>query len=174
MKRRSKIQDSRFKEDARFKNQDPRKRPGGQRGFTFVEVLAALLFLAVVIPTIVSALSLSNRASEMTERGAAAGELAENKLNEMLVNDAWQTAQATSADCGPDWPGYRWQLTQTPWATDSAANMTDLKVEVFFKVQGVERGVAVDTLVNTLTASAATTTTSGSTGNAGGSKSNQK
>lgn len=145
----------------------------GERAFTFVEVLAALLFLAVVVPTIVSALSLSNRASEVAERGTAAGQLSENKLNEMLVHDAWQTASATSGDCGADWPNYRWQLTQTAWSTDSASNMTELKVEVFYKLQGVERSVAVNTLVNTLAASGTTTTSgttsSGTTGNADGS-----
>ncbi len=158
-KTRSKIQEPGFEEGSSFKTQ--KSKTGGTGGFTFVEVLVALLFLAVVVPTIVSALSLSNRAGELAERGGTAGQLAENKLNEMLVNDAWQSAQGASGDCGTDWPGYRWQLTQTPWATDSASNMTELKVEVFFKVQGTERSVAVNTLVNTLTSSTTTSTTGG-------------
>ena len=174
-------------------------------GFTFVEILAALIFLAVVIPAIVSALSLSGRASELTERGAAAGQLAENKLNEMLTADAWQTAgNSASGDCGPDWPGYRWEMTQTPWtgggnvggsstgasnppaatsgttstsgtttasATSGTGNIgnatvTEVKVEVFFKVRGVERNVELSTLVNSLATSTSTgtnTSTGGST-----------
>ena len=160
-------------------------------GFTFVEILAALMFLAVVIPTIVSALTISNRASEYTERGGAAGELAENKLNEMLTADAWQAAGSTAGgDCGPDWPGYRWEMTQTPWTgggsvggsaitstpasgatsgsttgtsstNTNAGNttLTELKITVFFKVQGVERNVALTTVVNSLTSSTGTTTT---------------
>lgn len=137
-------------------------RMGQKAGFTFVEVLAALLFLAVVVPTIVSALSLSTRASEVAERGGMAAQLAENKLNEMLLADAWQTAQATGGDCGVDFPNFRWQLTQTPWTTDSASNMTELKVEVFYKVQGRERAATMNTLVNTLTASSATGSSKGS------------
>ena len=137
----------------------PRRQRAG--GFTFVEILAALLFLALVIPAIVTALSLSGRAGEMTERGGAAAQLAENKLNEMLVGDTWQTAPAGSGDFGTDWPNYRWQLTQTPWTTDSASSMTELKMEVFFKVQGAERSVELTTLVNTLTSSSTATTATG-------------
>ena len=150
----------------------------------------------MVVPAIVSALSLSGRAGELTERGAAAGQLAENKLNEMLVADAWQSAgTSASGDCGPDWPGYRWEMTQTPWtgggsaggaastastpaptggtanATSTSATtgtgnignatVTELKVEVFFKVRGTERSVTLSTLVNSLASSTGTTTGTG-------------
>ena len=163
-------------------------------GFTFVEILAALIFLAVVIPVIVTALTLSNKASELTERGAVAGQLAENKLNEMLTNRAWQSGNATSGDCGADWPGYRWEMTQNTWSGGGTAggsgasaagsgassgstgtsslgsslsnsstlgntSVTELKVAVFFKVQGVERSVALTTLTNSLTSSTTTGTT---------------
>ena len=131
-------------------------------GFTFVEVLAAMLFLAIVVPAIVTALTISNRASEMTDRGTTAGQLAENKLNEMLIGNAWQGASNASGDCGADFPGYRWQLTQEPWTGDSAATMTQLKVEVFFQTQGTEHSVALTTLVNALATS--TTGTSGGSG----------
>lgn len=142
-----------------------RRRVGG---FTFVEILAALMFLALVIPAIVTALSLSGRAGELTERGEAAAQLAENKLNEMLVGDAWQTASGGSGDFGPDWPDYRWQLTQTPWTTDSASAMTELKVEVSFKVQGVEHSATLSTLVNTLTSTTSTNSTSATGTGTGG------
>ena len=135
-------------------------------GFTFVEVLAAMLFLAIVVPAIVTALTISNRASEVTDRGTTAGQLAANKLNEMLIGSAWQGASNAGGDCGADFPGYRWQLTQEPWTGDAAAAMTQLKVEVFFQVQGTERSVALTTLVNTL-ATSTTTTTTGTSGGAG-------
>ncbi len=133
-------------------------------GFTFVEVLAAMLFLAIVVPAIVTALTLSNRASEMTDRGTTAGQLAENKLNEMLIGNAWQGASSTGGDCGADFPGYRWELTQEPWEGDSAAAMTQLKVSVLFQTQGTEHSVTLTTLVNTQTATATGTNTSGGIG----------
>ncbi len=135
-----------------------------QAGFTFVEVLAAMLFLAIVVPAIVTALTLSNRASEMTDRGTTAGQLAENKLNEMLIGNAWQGASNTSGDCGADFPGYRWELTQEPWEGDSAAAMTQLKVSIFFQTQGTEHSVTLTTLANTQTAASTGTNSSGGTG----------
>ena len=94
----------------------PNLRGGRRRksrgGFTFVEVLAALIFLAVVVPAIVTALTLSNKASEVTERSAAAGELAENKLNEMLTADAWQNGSTMAG-------GLRRGLAGVPLGNDA-------------------------------------------------------
>lgn len=143
-----------------------RKGRDPKAGFTFVEVLAAMLFLSIVVPAILTALTISNRASEMTDRGTTAGLLAENKLNEMLIGNAWQGASNTGGDCGAEFPGYRWELTQEQWTGDTVAAMTQLKVEVFFKTQGTEHGVALTTLVNNPTTSitGTGTGTSGGTG----------
>lgn len=117
-------------------------------GFTFVEVLAALLFLAVVIPAVVTALTVSNRASEVADRGNLAGELAENKLGELLIDNAWQTAPANGGTLGEDLPGYRWEMSVQNWTTDTAHAVNELRVEVFYPVQGKERSVRLTTLVN--------------------------
>ena len=117
-------------------------------GFTFVEILAALVFLGILIPTVVEGITLANRASVISERSAIACELAENKLNELTVDDAWASAD-TRGDFGQDWQGYRWQLTQSNWDMDG---LTELSVEVFFNVQGRERSVHLTTLVSQATA----------------------
>jgi len=122
-------------------------RPGDNRfsrcsGFTLVEVLAALLFLAILVPAIVGGLTLSNRISVLSERKA------ENKLNEQLIGNGWQAASANSGDFGTDYPGYRWQITQQPWQGDTTNTMTELMVEVFFPVQGKDHSVRLSTLVN--------------------------
>ncbi len=119
------------------------------RGFTFVEVLAALAFLAILMPVIVSGLTISNRASVVSERSALAVELAENKLNELLLNNAWATGE-TRGDFGQDWPGYRWELSRDTWDVDSMINLT---LDVFFTVQGHEHSVRLSTLVPTTTSS---------------------
>jgi Tfp pilus assembly protein PilV len=133
----------------------------GQRaaGFTFVEVLAALLFLAIVVPAIVQALSIANRASVMTERHAIAGEYAENKLNELLTGNAWANAPNSSGDFGGGAPGYRWKMSSSNWAADTVNQMTELAVDVYYTVQGREYSVHLSTLV-----SQPTTTTGASTG----------
>ena len=116
--------------------------------FTFVEVFAAMVFLAILVPAIVEGLGIANRASVIAERSAIAGELAENKLNEILVDGTSQSTEGTSGDFGTDWPGYRWELTQQSWDQDTVNTMTDLTMEVFFQVQGAERSVKLDTLVS--------------------------
>ena len=52
-----------------------------RQAFTFVEVFAALVFLAILIPVIVDGLTIANKASVVSERSSIAGELAENKMN---------------------------------------------------------------------------------------------
>jgi Tfp pilus assembly protein PilV len=115
-----------------------------RRGFTFVEVLAAMLFLAILVPAIVAGLSTSNRAAVMAERSAMAAELAEDKMNELLIASAWTTADSRG-NFGTDYTGYRWEMSQTTWEMD---NMIDLTLEVFFTVQGREHSVSLSTLVS--------------------------
>ena len=133
-------------------------------GFTFVEVLAAMLFLALVVPVIVGALAISNRTSLLAERGAIASELAENKLNEMLIDNLWRSAPSTRGDFGVDWSGYRWEISTADWTGDTTNRMTELSTDVYYKVQGQEYSVHLSTLVdpNAATATSATGTSGGS------------
>ena len=103
-----------------------------------------MLFLAILIPAILQVLTLSNRASEVSERNSVAAELAGNKLSDLTLNNLWSTADA-AGDFGDDWPGYRYQVTQSTWDIDS---MTTLTVDVFYTVQGQERSVQLATLVS--------------------------
>ncbi len=126
-------------------------RAGTEDGFTFVEVFAALVFLAILIPAIVEALSIANRTSVVAERSSIAGELAENKLNEILLSSTGGTTTAaldTSGDFGTDWPGYRWEMNQDTWDQDTVNTMSELSVQVFYPVQGKERSVTLATLVS--------------------------
>ena len=115
-----------------------------EHGFTFVEILAAMLFLGILMPVVIGALQVSNRAAVVSERSGVAGQLAENKLGELLLGDAWTSAGA-SGDFGTDWPGYRWELTKADWENGA---MTELQLAVVFQVQGSERDVRLSTLVN--------------------------
>jgi type II secretory pathway pseudopilin PulG len=141
-----------------------RLRPTSRNAaFTFVEILAALLFLALVVPAIVGALGVANRASVAAERSALAGELAQNKLNEFLVGDTWQNPPFTNGDFEGAYPGYRWEMTQESWTGDPVnTGMTALHVDVHYTVQGEDRTVRLSTLVYAATATS--TTGSGTTG----------
>lgn len=124
--------------------------------FTFAEVLAALVFLAILIPAVMQGITIASRVSVMAERSAIASGLAQNKLDELTINDAWTAAEA-SGDFGADWTGYRWETTQSTW---DMGTMTVLAVKVFYPVQGQENSVSLSTLVYSATASGSSTTTS--------------
>ena len=146
---------------------------GSSSAFTLVEILASLLFLAIAVPAIVGA--------------SLAGELAENKLNEMLTDNAWQTAAQANGDFGDAFPLYHWQMTTQTWAgggtsgtgaastpapitsstgtnslngSASASTLTELTVEVTYPVRGAEHTLRLTTLVNP---SITTTSTTGGT-----------
>ena len=116
----------------------------GRRGFTFVEILASMAFLGILIPVVVSALMVSNRAAVMSERSVIATQLGENRLNEMMLGDAW-TSESSRGDFGADFPGYRWEMKQADW---NAGAMTELTLDVFYSVQGREQSVQLSTLVS--------------------------
>src|SRR5215469_14289664 len=57
--------------------------------FTLAEVLAAMLFLAIVIPAALEALHVAGLAGEVAARKGAAARLADRLLNESIVTTNW-------------------------------------------------------------------------------------
>jgi len=117
----------------------PRHR---QHAFTLAEILVAIVFLAVLIPAVLQGLNLSTRASLLAERGTLAVHLAQNKLDELTLNDDADM----SGDFGEDHPGYRWETERAPWAIDN--KMEELTLRAFFTVQGREESISLTTLVS--------------------------
>ena len=60
-----------------------------KRGFTLAETLAAMLFMAIVIPVAVRGVMLANRAGVVAERKRVAAELADRLLVETIVTQQW-------------------------------------------------------------------------------------
>src|SRR2546426_12213557 len=61
-------------------------------GFTLAEVLAALVFMAILIPVALEGLSIASRAGEVAVRKRDAALVAERILNENIVTTNWDTA----------------------------------------------------------------------------------
>lgn len=111
-------------------------------GFTLAEVLAALLFMAIVIPVAMQGVSVASRAGVMGQRKAAAMRIVERVLDEQVATG--QIAQATPSGTVVDGDlSYPWTLTTQSWTEDS---MTVLTVRVTFAVQGKSFDVAASTL----------------------------
>lgn len=116
----------------------------GEKGFTFAELLAAMLFTAIVIPIALEGIAVANRASVYAERKLTATRLAERMLNEMVITDTWSTV--TKGDVFEnEFANYRWRLEREYW---NQGSMTALHMYVFFTVQGIEYSVVISTLVS--------------------------
>jgi prepilin-type N-terminal cleavage/methylation domain-containing protein len=116
----------------------------GRRGFTLVEILAAMLFMAIVIPITVEGLIVANRFGQVAERKRQAAQLADEMLTELVLTGGWQTGNQ-SGNFGEDYPGFTWTLTNETWV-DGA--LTQVSIEVTFKVQEQDYIVRLITLAD--------------------------
>lgn len=114
-----------------------------RRGFTLVEVLAALLLMAIVVPVTMEGLSVASRVGLLGQRKAAAMRVAERLLNELLVEG--QTQQASASGTAADGETvYPWASHVENWPEDA---LQQLSVTVTFTVQGHDYDVTVTTLL---------------------------
>ena len=118
-------------------------------GFTLAEVLAALVFMAIVIPVALEGLSIASRAGEVAARKSDASLVADRILNESLVTTNWNQA-VQSGTLRQGLRDFRWTLHNDPWTVDPGDNtMRLLTVDVAFAAQGKEYSVRLSTLANT-------------------------
>ena len=145
----------------RFVRASPSRR--GRRGskaggFTLAEVLAALLFMAILVPVTMQGVSVASRAGTLGQRKATAMRIAERVLDEQIVNGQLATATPYGNIVDGD-VNYPWTMRSEPWTEDS---MTVLTVRVSFDLQGSTFEVAASTLYDatlTATTTAATAAT---------------
>ena len=111
--------------------------------FTLAEVLAAMLFLAIVIPVAVEALHVSSLAGEVAARKGAAARIADRVLGESLVTTNWSGGgqRGRISEGALD---FDWTLTTQNWPQD--ATMQLLTAEVTFPAQGKDYTVRLSTL----------------------------
>jgi len=130
----------------------------GDSAFTLAEVLAALVFMAILIPVALEGLSIASRAGELAARKSEAALVAERILNENIVTTNWnQTVQSGILRQG--FRDFRWTLRNDPWNQDPNQDaMRLLAVEVKFAAQGGDYAVRMTTLVDNSPPSSQSTT----------------
>lgn len=115
-----------------------------RQGFTLAEVLAALVFMAIVIPVAVEGVRIANQAGVVSERQAVAMQIAERVLNEYVATGQVDgLAQRGTIERG--FINYRWAVLTEAWPEDSMQVVT---AEVLFPAQGKEYDVRLSTLVD--------------------------
>jgi len=116
-------------------------------GFTLAEVLAALAFMAIVIPVAIEGVHVANQAGQVGLRKAAAARVGDAVLNEWVTMGQSQTANQRGTKMeGPI--EYRWSIQTQPWNQDSMRIAT---AQVTFNVQGREFEIDISTLIDNST-----------------------
>jgi hypothetical protein len=123
----------------------------GCRAFTLAEVLAALVFMAILIPVAMEGLSIASRVGISAARKSEAVLIAERVLNESVVLTNWsQAVQNGSLRQGLS--EFQWTLRSEPWTVDqNQSGMLLLSVEVAYQVQGQDQKIRLNTLVDQVT-----------------------
>jgi type II secretory pathway pseudopilin PulG len=122
--------------------------------FTLVEVLAAMLFMAIVIPVAMEALHIASLAGEVGTRKAEAARVADAVLNENIVTTNWSQSSlsGTEIEGGNE---FRWTLKNEAWPPDSTMQL--LTAEVDFSAGGKPCAVRLTTLASSPFSTATTT-----------------
>ena len=122
----------------------------GAGGFTLAEVLAAMVFIAIVIPVAVEGLRIASLAGEVAQRKLVAARVGNKILNELKVTGQLSASQhGVALDHGLQ---YTWSLQTTAWTEDPLSQMMLDTVKVNFLAQGRPYEVDLSTLTaqNTL------------------------
>jgi prepilin-type N-terminal cleavage/methylation domain-containing protein len=118
-------------------------RHGCARGFTFIELLATVVLIGLIMPVAMRSIGLCTRMAGQSRKQVEAASLAKMKLTELTVTGDWQNGNQ-KGDFGADWPGYQWNALVTNW-TDTSVRQLDLTVT--WQLAGIQRKITLSTLV---------------------------
>jgi general secretion pathway protein I len=127
------------------------------RGFTLIEVLAALILLAIVLPAAMRGVTLASAAASSAQKRTTAASLATSKLQEIIATGQIQNgAQAGDfSEEGAVYQGFRWDAQTSNW-TQAGFNAQDLgqintlqqlDLRVTWRARGGEQSLTLSTLV---------------------------
>jgi prepilin-type N-terminal cleavage/methylation domain-containing protein len=121
-----------------------------RRAFTLIEVMAAMLFMAIVIPVAMQGLRLATLAGEVGQRKMIAARIANKILNELKVTNQLRNSGQSGVvqDSGLN---FRWSVKNESWTSDPLVQMTVATVTVSFTAQGKAYDVQLSTLQPPLT-----------------------
>ena len=120
----------------------PRPRCGSKPAFTFVEVLAALAVMAIVIPVAIHGTQIASRAGVVAQRRAIALRLADGLLDQLIVENSWGSSAQTGS-FGEGLEGYQWKVDSEGWGN---GDLNLVSVEVSYVVQQRSYSVVLSAL----------------------------
>ncbi len=116
------------------------------RAFTLAEVLAAMMFMAIVIPVAVQGLRIASLAGEVGQRKIVAARIGNKILNELKVTGQLQNS-SQSGVVKENGLNYKWSARSEMWTEDATSPMTLVTLTVAYSAQGRNYDVRLSTLL---------------------------
>ncbi|HEY8751497.1 MAG TPA: prepilin-type N-terminal cleavage/methylation domain-containing protein [Tepidisphaeraceae bacterium] len=135
-------------------------RGGGRarrKGFTLIEVLAALVLLAIVLPAAMRGVTAAASAASSAQKRTKAAALAASKLQEILATGQYANGGLSGdfgSEEGPEYNGFRWEAQTSNW-NQPGFNSQDLQTQtleqldlkVTWRGKGGDQSITLSTLV---------------------------
>ena len=114
------------------------------RGFTLVELLAALVLVAAILPVAMRGISMATTVAGLTGQRMTATTLAENAMADLLVTQGWRDGSLTGDFADVGHPEFTWRAEVADW---HGIALQQLTVTVSWERRGHDRDVSLSTLV---------------------------
>jgi type II secretion system protein I len=115
------------------------------RAFTLVELLAAMAFMAIVIPVTVQGLQIATRAGMVGQRKAVAARVLDSVLTEFVANSSQSRSGVTSGFVQEGELEYQWRIQIQNWSEDQMRLVT---CDVTYPAQGHNFTLSASTLID--------------------------
>ncbi len=113
------------------------------KAFTLVEVMAAILFVAIILPVAMKTISTATSVISDAKNKRHATILAEHKMCEILLERSW-TSGDEAGDFGAEEVAYTWASEILERESD---DMSEISVRVYWQQKGYNKDVTITTLV---------------------------
>ena len=129
------------------KNDTKKKRRIVAKGFTLIEILAALLLIGLVLPAVMKGVSIISILASDSDHRYEALDLAETKLAEVLLEESWQGSSSQSGqfdDENDEYEDYEWVMDVSDW---DQADVKQVDIFVYWQQRNRQREIRLSTLV---------------------------
>lgn len=126
------------------KNATRKKKKIVAKGFTLLEILAALLLIGLILPTVMKGISMVSILASDSDHQYEALDLAETKLAEVLLEQSWQGSSSISGRFENEYEDYEWIVDASDWIE---ASVKQVDVFVCWQQRNRQRELRLSTLV---------------------------
>ena len=129
------------------KNATKKKKRIVAKGFTLIEILAALLLIGLVLPAVMKGVSIISILASDSDHRYEALDLAETKLAEVLLEESWQGSSSQSGqfdDENDEYEDYEWVMDVSDW---DQADVKQVDIFVYWQQRNRQREIQLSTLV---------------------------